>query len=135
MISCEKDLRALVRKALPGALWIEAGIGGSQGMPDCYLPREHGRGLWIELKHAEFLASKGIYRWKVRADQKIVLEHLEKVGSYAIGLIGAGCGFFALRVQDFLKGQMLPPLQTASEENIRGAVMGRFHEFTQERLN
>jgi hypothetical protein len=135
MISCEKDLRALVRKALPSVLWIEAGIGGSQGIPDCYLPREHGRGLWIELKHAEFISSKGIYRWKVRPDQKLVLEHLEKVGSYAIGIIGAGFGFFDLRVQDFLKGQMLPPLQEASEENVRAAVMERFQGFKQERLN
>lgn len=80
IFSNESDVRKLVREAWPNAQWIEAAIGGSTGLPDCFINDVDGlpsRVAFFELKVGELKGS--ILHYTVRpAQRKRIKEMLSK---------------------------------------------------------
>jgi hypothetical protein len=70
MIKVEADVRSWVRSASGGrARWVEAAIGGTPGLPDCWVPQPGTmHAVHLELKLAELRGDQLVY--KVRADQR-----------------------------------------------------------------
>jgi hypothetical protein len=84
MITNEDDVRKHVRDVANGRVrWIEPGMGGTFGMPDCWVPKE-GRCVHIELKCG--FIKDGNLRYTVRPEQKKQLQLL-KMDKIPCGLL------------------------------------------------
>lgn len=67
----ESDLRKEVREAFPNAQWVEAALGGSTGLPDCFIndcDGQRSRVAFFELKTGELRGS--VMHFTVRPAQR-----------------------------------------------------------------
>lgn len=89
MFKLESDVRADVREAFPHAQWVEAGLGGSTGLPDCFINDQDGmpsRVAFFELKTGELKGA--ILHFEVRPAQKKRLKQMIAAGYRAWFLVG-----------------------------------------------
>jgi hypothetical protein len=85
----ESDVRAEVREAFPTAQWVEAAVGGSHGLPDCFINDVDGiksRVAFFELKVAEVRGCEAKYF--VRPAQRKRLKKMMPAGYRVWFLIG-----------------------------------------------
>ena len=87
MFKLESDLRKLVRETFPEAQWIEAALGGSTGLPDCFINDQDGdvnRVAFFELKVGEVRGREVVY--EVRPEQRKRIKLMLAAG-YAVWLL------------------------------------------------
>ncbi len=82
----ESDVREAVREAFPRAQWIEAALGGSTGLPDCFINDEveGSKVAFFELKIGELFGNE--LRYHVRPAQRKRIKKMLKAG-YAVWLL------------------------------------------------
>lgn len=85
----EADVRAEVREAFPNAQWVEAALGGSHGLPDCFINDVDGlmsRVAFFELKVADV---RGVMvKYQVRPAQRKRIKLMMPAGYCVWFLIG-----------------------------------------------
>ena len=85
----ESDVRAEVREDFPTAQWVEAAVGGSHGLPDCFINDVDGlrtRVAFFELKVADV---KGVVaKYFVRPPQRKRLRKMIAAGYKCWFLVG-----------------------------------------------
>lgn len=89
MFKLESDVRADVREAFPNAQWVEAGLGGSTGLPDCFINDIDGlpsRVAFFELKIGELKGA--ILHYEVRPAQKKRIKYMLADGYKVWFLVG-----------------------------------------------
>lgn len=87
MFKLESDLRKVVRAAFPAAQWVEAGMGGSTGLPDCFINDQDGdvnRVAFFELKVGDVRGQEVVY--EVRPEQRKRIKLMLAAG-YAVWLL------------------------------------------------
>lgn len=89
MFKIESDVRVLVREAFPNAQWVEAALGGSTGLPDCFINDVDGlpsRVAFFELKVGEVKGAMVCYT--VRPQQKKRIKKMLEKGYKVWLLVG-----------------------------------------------
>lgn len=129
--SAESDLRREVREAFPNAQWVEAALGGSTGLPDCFINDVDGdrsRVAFFELKTGEV---KGFnITFEVRPAQRKRLKAMMAAGYAVWFLVGEKWGERLWRIpanEDARRGRVMVtdpwvvPIGSIREELLAGA--------------
>lgn len=129
--SVESDLRKEVREAFPSAQWVEAALGGSTGLPDCFIndcDGDRGRVVFFELKTGEV---KGFnITFEVRPAQRKRLKAMMAAGYAVWFLVGEKGGDRLWRIapfEDARRGRAVigdpwvVPIRSIREELLAGA--------------
>lgn len=129
--SNESDLRKEVREAFPGSQWVEAALGGSTGLPDCFINDVDGdcmRVAFFELKTGELRGS--VLHFTVRPAQRKRIKGMKAAGYAVWFLVGEKGGERLWRVpanEDARLGRVMVddpwvvPIGSIREELLAGA--------------
>lgn len=127
----ESDVREVVREAFPNAQWVEAALGGSTGLPDCFIndcDGDRSRVAFFELKTGELRGA--VLHFNVRPAQRKRTKAMMAAGYSVWFLVGEKYGERMWRIpaiEDARKGRVMVadpwvvPIGSIREELLAGA--------------
>lgn len=131
MFGLESDIRRVVREAFPEAQWVEAALGGSTGLPDCFIndiDGDRSRVAFFELKTGELRGS--VLHFTVRPAQRKRAKAMRAAGYAVWFLVGEKGGERLWRIpanEDARRGRAMVddpwvvPIGSIREELLAGA--------------
>lgn len=135
----ESDLRKKVRGDFPNAQWVEAALGGSTGLPDCFINDIDGavnKVAFFELKLGEVRGYEIVY--EVRPEQRKRIKAMTTAGYAVWFLVGEKGGERVWRIapngrtvygRAWIGGLMAEedgvPIVDLRSELLAGSLLGR----------